>query len=280
MSIQTNLAGPRLVEEPRFSSSPFEPELPPVERIEDIDLTDPLLYLKGDPHAVWKLLREQAPVFWHEKGARGTRGQGFWAVTTYEGCTAVHRQTVLNAAMTGEIIGGAGRSPAREVGWRADNCQFDRSHDPDGNHIRRDAVLNTYPGVESLRHDIDRLVAHVDLEVDLRVGRQEAVPYRHDHRRRSQMAHRVDPQTTRRMKPILVQIVERAGDLIHCRPQLIKQTPASVGHRHTARRPVQQARPETLLQLPHRMAERRGCDIETRCRGTEAPLIGNSDESG
>jgi cytochrome P450 len=93
MSIQTNLAGPRLVEEPRFSSSPFEPELPPVERIEDIDLTDPLLYLKGDPHAVWKLLREQAPVFWHEKGARGTRGQGFWAVTTYEGCTAVHRQT-------------------------------------------------------------------------------------------------------------------------------------------------------------------------------------------
>jgi cytochrome P450 len=81
------------VDEPRFSSSPFEPELPPVERLEDVDLTDGNLYLKGDPHATWKLLREQAPVFWHEKGARGTKGRGFWAVTTYEGCSAVHRQS-------------------------------------------------------------------------------------------------------------------------------------------------------------------------------------------
>jgi cholest-4-en-3-one 26-monooxygenase len=95
MTIEINLAGrgPRVVDEPRFSSSPFEPELPPVERLEDVDLTDPNLYLRGDPHATWKLLREQAPVFWHEKGARGTRGQGFWAVTTYEGCSTVHRQS-------------------------------------------------------------------------------------------------------------------------------------------------------------------------------------------
>jgi cytochrome P450 len=95
MTIEINLAGrgPRVVDEPRFSSSPFEPDLPPVERLEDLDLTDPNLYLKGDPHAAWKLLREQAPVFWHQKGARGTRGQGFWAVTTYEGCSIVHRQS-------------------------------------------------------------------------------------------------------------------------------------------------------------------------------------------
>ena len=95
MTIEINLAGrgPRVVDEPRFSSSPFEPELPPVERLDDLDLTDPNLYLKGDPHAAWKLLREQAPVFWHQTGARGTRGQGFWAVTTYEGCSTVHRQS-------------------------------------------------------------------------------------------------------------------------------------------------------------------------------------------
>src|SRR5258706_7403057 len=89
MTIDINLAGrgPRVVDEPRFSSSPFEPELAPVERLEDVDLTDPNLYLKGDPHAAWKLLREQAPVFWHERGARGTLGRGVWAVTTYEGCS-------------------------------------------------------------------------------------------------------------------------------------------------------------------------------------------------
>jgi hypothetical protein len=40
----------------------------------------------------------------------------------------------------------------------------------------------------------------------------------------------------------------------------------------------QSSHPKTFLQLPHRVAERRGRDIETRCRGSKAPLIGNGDE--
>jgi len=35
---------------------------------------------------------------------------------------------------------------------------------------------------------------------------------------------------------------------------------------------------ETLLQLPHGMAERRRCDTETRCRGSKAALVGHGDE--
>jgi cholest-4-en-3-one 26-monooxygenase len=82
---------PRTVEDPRFTSSPFEPVDPPVERLEDIDLTDGKLFTRGDPHAAWALLRREAPVFWHERGVHGTGDKGYWAVTTYSGCMEVHR---------------------------------------------------------------------------------------------------------------------------------------------------------------------------------------------
>ena len=75
-----------------FSSSPFVPQLAAAERLEQIDLTDPRLFLLGDPHAAWKQLRDEAPVYWHARGARGTHGQGFWAVTRFADCAAVHRQ--------------------------------------------------------------------------------------------------------------------------------------------------------------------------------------------
>jgi cytochrome P450 len=41
------------------------------------DLTDPNLYATGDPHAVWRWLRRNSPVHWHEP-------VGFWAVTGYQ----------------------------------------------------------------------------------------------------------------------------------------------------------------------------------------------------
>jgi hypothetical protein len=77
----------------------------------------------------------------------------------------------------------------------------------------------------------------MELEICLWVSRQEAFPYRHDHRRR-QMARRVDPQPTHRAKPFFVEIFQRAGDLIDCRPQPIEQTPAGIGDRNAARRTV------------------------------------------
>jgi len=67
----------------------------PVTALDQIDLTDMGAMGVGDPHAAWRLLREQAPVFWHEKGTHGTRGKGFWAVSTFEGCTEVHRRSEL-----------------------------------------------------------------------------------------------------------------------------------------------------------------------------------------
>ena len=56
--------------------------------LEEIDLTDPDLYATGDPHAVWRFLRENAPVFWQ----RQRSGPGFWAITRYEDVRRVSRE--------------------------------------------------------------------------------------------------------------------------------------------------------------------------------------------
>jgi hypothetical protein len=80
--------------------------------------------------------------------------------------------------------------------------------------------------------------------------------------------------------PFFLQVLQRAGDARDCGPQLLDQAKPGIGQRYAARRAVQQAHPEVLLELPHRVAERRGGDTETRCCGTEAAIVGNSDERG
>jgi cytochrome P450 len=43
-------------------------------------VTDPDLYATGDPHAVWRTLRKECPVKWHE----GDGAFSFWSVTGYQ----------------------------------------------------------------------------------------------------------------------------------------------------------------------------------------------------
>jgi cytochrome P450 len=52
-----------------------------------IDLLDPQSFAAGHPHAQYRWLRENAPVFWHEE----PNGPGFWAVTCYKDVYDVDR---------------------------------------------------------------------------------------------------------------------------------------------------------------------------------------------
>ncbi|QCX81937.1 Steroid C26-monooxygenase [Streptomyces sp. YIM 121038] len=51
-------------------------------------LTDPDLYARGDPHGLWRELRDTRPVSWQDEGERG----GFWSVTGYEDAQRVLRE--------------------------------------------------------------------------------------------------------------------------------------------------------------------------------------------
>jgi cholest-4-en-3-one 26-monooxygenase len=56
--------------------------------LEQIDLASLDLYVDGDPHAAWKLLRAKAPVHWNQH-----RNRGFWSISRYHDALAVYRNT-------------------------------------------------------------------------------------------------------------------------------------------------------------------------------------------
>jgi len=55
-------------------------------KLDDIDLTNLDFFVSGDTQAAFRLMRKEAPVYWHERKP----GQGFWAVTSYEDALKVY----------------------------------------------------------------------------------------------------------------------------------------------------------------------------------------------
>jgi cytochrome P450 len=65
-----------------------------------MDLTDPNLYSHGDPHAVWRWLREHDPVLWHPPAEL----PGFWALTKYQDICWVYRDPVTFSSAAGILL--------------------------------------------------------------------------------------------------------------------------------------------------------------------------------
>lgn len=49
-------------------------------KLDEINLMDPDMFLRGEHLDAFKVMRAEAPVYWHERAP----GQGFWCVTRYE----------------------------------------------------------------------------------------------------------------------------------------------------------------------------------------------------
>ena len=71
--------------------------------LEGINLKDPLLFEQGMPHALFRQLRYEAPVYWNEEP--GEDEPGFWALTKYDDIVAVSKNPQLfSSAMGGHQI--------------------------------------------------------------------------------------------------------------------------------------------------------------------------------
>jgi cytochrome P450 len=73
----------------------------PPPRVETIDLADPDLYAKGDPHAVFRFLRANEPIFWNPE----QDGPGFWALTKYTDAVRVYKDPASFSSERGIILG-------------------------------------------------------------------------------------------------------------------------------------------------------------------------------
>jgi cytochrome P450 len=71
-----------------------------------LDLADPGLYGDGEPHAVWRALRESDPVRWQPVPGRG----GFWSVTRYAHARQVMMNHVTYSSSGGVFLNLLGRS--------------------------------------------------------------------------------------------------------------------------------------------------------------------------
>jgi hypothetical protein len=116
-----------------------------------------------------------------------------------------------------------------------------------------------------------------DLELHLRIGHQEAGPYRRDHGAGSDRSH-VDPQAPERPLSLLVQIPERSADLVDGGAEPLEEAQAGICQRDAAGRAVKQADAEAFLELSDRVAERRGRDVEPRRRRPEAEMFRDRDK--
>jgi cytochrome P450 len=66
----------------------------------EVNLVDPKLYSDGDPYAVWRWLRINDPVHWHQP----TELPAFWALTTYEDVRAVYQDPATFSSAQGILL--------------------------------------------------------------------------------------------------------------------------------------------------------------------------------
>ncbi len=71
----------------------------PVPAVDPTPLTDPKLYQHGDPFALYALLRERAPVAWHDN-----EGRGFWAVTTHKDVSSIGTDPATFCSSCGVLL--------------------------------------------------------------------------------------------------------------------------------------------------------------------------------
>lgn len=63
-------------------------------------LVDPELHATGDPHAIWRWLRANAPVVWQPP----THLPGFWSLTRHEDIRAVYRDPATFSSASGVLL--------------------------------------------------------------------------------------------------------------------------------------------------------------------------------
>ena len=66
------------------------------------DISDPDAFEHGFPHELFRELRREAPVYWHEGQYDG--GPGYWIISRYETAKSISRQPLLFSSASGTSV--------------------------------------------------------------------------------------------------------------------------------------------------------------------------------
>ena len=160
-----------------------------------------------------------------------------------------------------KVGGGPGNRPFCKIGGGACDGHFHWSGDANGHHVVRRAIERADPGIEALPDKVDGRFSDFQIQLNIGIGRQVPGPERRDDRDRRKMRE-IKLQPAERLAPFEFQSVDGIVDLLYGGPDSRQQPGAGIGQRHAARCAVQQLHADAPFQLPHRMAQGRGCDAE------------------
>lgn len=118
--------------------------------LDSIDLFDPARYVAGCQHAVWRTLREKAPV-WRQPAANG---HDFWSVTRHGDCGQVLRDAETFSSTDGTILASVG------VGDSAGGLTITLMDPPEHTAVRLPAMRLL--GRSGVRARMDRIARRVD----------------------------------------------------------------------------------------------------------------------
>jgi len=116
--------------------------------LDRIDLTDVDLFLHGDPHAVWRTLRREAPVHYNER----SWGPGFWNITKYEDVLRVGVDPETFISGKGIILDNDGVRTKREYEMAESNFGLD----PRGNMM----IMTDPPRHTFMRQLVNKAFTH------------------------------------------------------------------------------------------------------------------------
>jgi cytochrome P450 len=103
----------------------------------DIDLTDLAQFADGPPHDAYRVLRDEAPVHWHEATDHTPGGEGFWCLTRHEDVAWAARQAATFSSDTGGDRDGGGTLIEDLPSGFAAGVLFNMTDDPRHHHVRR-----------------------------------------------------------------------------------------------------------------------------------------------
>ncbi len=179
--------------------------------------------------------------------------------------------------MAGQVVRRLRRRPPGEIVGGAHHRHSQVRPDPHGDHVFRDLLPEPDPGVEAIGDDVGEPLVEAQLDVDVRIVRQQALQ-RGPQDGFGRLSAGGDADRPRGLVPKLADRHQLRLDLVQAWADRRQKPLSGVGGRNAARGPRQQPHPEPLLEPAQGVAEGRGGDAELGRRAGEAPLPGHADE--
>ncbi|MEI2651393.1 MAG: cytochrome P450 [Microthrixaceae bacterium] len=101
------------------------------------DLTDPDTFAAGPPHDIYRHLRDEAPLYWHEPTVNTPDGEGFWCLTRHEDVRWAAKNAELFSSFSGGDREGGGTLIEDLPRGFAAGVLFNMQDDPRHHHMRR-----------------------------------------------------------------------------------------------------------------------------------------------